>query len=82
MNDFVNYMPITIIMILALVSLMIQPLYKAIVRFIVAPVVGAAYILYVGISTAMERSALQTVPQNTGGVIIKFNSISEQKTAA
>ena len=82
MNDFVNYMPITIIMILALVSLMIQPLYKAIVRFIVVPVVGAAYILYVGISTAMERSALQTVPQNTGGVIIKFNSISEQKTAA
>lgn len=82
MNDFVNYMPITVIMILALVSLMIQPLYKAIVRFIVAPVVGATYILYVGISTAMERSALQTVPQNTGGVIIKFNSISEQKTAA
>ena len=82
MNDFVNYMPITIIMILALVSLMIQPLYKAIVRFIVAPVVGAVYVLYIGITTAMERSAAQAVPHHAGGVIIKFNSISEQKTAA
>ena len=82
MNDFVNYMPITIVMIIALISLMVQPLYKAVIKFIAAPIVGAVYVLYIGITTAMERSAAQAVPQNTGGVIIKFNSISEQKTAA
>ena len=62
MNDFVNYMPITIVMIIALISLMVQPLYKAVIKFIAAPIVGAVYVLYIGITTAMEQSAAQAVP--------------------
>ena len=81
MNDIVNYLPVTLLAMFVLASLVVQPIYKAIVKFVISPIVYAIYILYIGVTTAIERSATTEAPPQQGGVIIKFNDASAQKAA-
>lgn len=45
MNETVNCLPITLLAMFAVASLVVQPIYKVIVKFIIAPIVYMIYIL-------------------------------------
>ena len=80
-EEIVNYLSITLLAMFAVASLVVQPVYKIFVKYVISPIVYMIYILYVGISTAIERSAVTEAAPQQGGIIIKFNDTSAQKAA-